>query len=110
VDAILAATDVLVVPSRQEAFGNVVLEACAAGVPVVTSRRVGAAEVLDGEVASLVVDDPERLADLRSAIDRALDPTRHGGLSRAARALAERHPWSTHIDEVERVLGEVARA
>src|SRR6185369_10826080 len=43
VDAVLAAADVVCVPSRQEAFGNVVLEACAAGVPVVTSRRAGAA-------------------------------------------------------------------
>src|SRR5439155_54711 len=35
VAALLAAADVVCVPSRQEAFGNVVLEACAAGVPVV---------------------------------------------------------------------------
>src|SRR5581483_8352751 len=56
VEAVLAAADVVCVPSRQEAFGNVVLEACAAGVPVVTSRRAGAAELLDGPLAALVVD------------------------------------------------------
>ena len=45
VDAVLAAADVACVPSRQEAFGNVVLEACAAGVPpvVTRSRRGGRA-------------------------------------------------------------------
>ena len=37
VEAVLAAADVACLPSRQEAFGNVVLEACAAGVP---ARRV----------------------------------------------------------------------
>src|SRR5439155_1074210 len=47
-EAVLAAADVACLPSRQEAFGNVVLEACAAGVPVVTTRPAGAAELLDG--------------------------------------------------------------
>src|SRR5207247_1210909 len=41
VEAVLAAADVTCLPSRQEAFGNVVLEACAAGVPVVPTRRAG---------------------------------------------------------------------
>ena len=52
------------------------LEACAAGVPVVTSRRAGAAELLDGALAELVVDDPEDLVALRSALARALTTPR----------------------------------
>jgi UDP-glucose:(heptosyl)LPS alpha-1,3-glucosyltransferase len=67
VDAVLAAADVLCAPSRQEAFGNVVLEACAAGVPVVTSSRVGAAELLEPPLLDLVVADPEVLPGLRRA-------------------------------------------
>jgi UDP-glucose:(heptosyl)LPS alpha-1,3-glucosyltransferase len=109
VDAILAAADVLCLPSRQEAFGNVVLEAAAAGVPAVTSAAVGAAELLDGELASLVVDDPSRPGALRDAIARALGPGWEAR-SAAARRLAERHPWSRHLDEVERLLNEVANA
>src|SRR5207245_11214072 len=62
VEAVLAAADVACLPSRQEAFGNVVLEACAAGVPVVTTRRAGAAELLDGPLAALVGGDPEDMA------------------------------------------------
>ncbi len=107
VDTILAAADVAVVPSRQEAFGNVVLEACAAGVPVVTSRRVGAAELLHGDLATLVVDDPEDAAALRGAIVRALGAD-HARLARAAREQAERLPWRTHVDRIEAVLREVA--
>jgi UDP-glucose:(heptosyl)LPS alpha-1,3-glucosyltransferase len=109
VEAILAAADVLCVPSRQEAFGNVVLEACAAGVPVVTSRRVGAAELLDGPLAALVIDDPEDRAALGGALARALggeSPT----LRRAARACAEARPWDRHLDQVESLLAEVRGA
>jgi UDP-glucose:(heptosyl)LPS alpha-1,3-glucosyltransferase len=108
VDAVLAAADVACVPSRQEAFGNVVLEACAAGVPVVTSRRAGAAELLDGPLAELVVDDPEDVGALRAALARALGRD-HDALARAARACAERFPWPAHLDRLEALLGEVAR-
>jgi UDP-glucose:(heptosyl)LPS alpha-1,3-glucosyltransferase len=109
VEAVLAAADVLCAPSRQEAFGNVVLEACAAGVPVVTSRRAGAAELLDGPLAELVVDDPEDQRALAGALARALGP-RGEALGRAARARAEALPWAAHVDQVEAFLGEVARA
>jgi UDP-glucose:(heptosyl)LPS alpha-1,3-glucosyltransferase len=107
VEAILAAADVVCVPSRQEAFGNVVLEACAAGVPVVTSRRAGAAELLDGPLGALVVDDPEDLPALAGALARALGPE-HDALARAARARAETLPWALHVERVEALLAEVA--
>jgi len=94
-------------PSRQEAFGNVVLEACAAGVPVVTSRRAGAAELLDGALASLVVDDPEDLDALGHALETALGPE-HDSLASAARRRAEALPWDAHVARVESLLQEVA--
>jgi UDP-glucose:(heptosyl)LPS alpha-1,3-glucosyltransferase len=109
VASILAAGDVVCVPSRQEAFGNVVLEACAAGVPVVTSRRTGAAELLDGALAALVVDDPEDLGALAAALTHALGPE-GPALAGAARLRAESLPWAAHVDQVEAFLGEVARA
>lgn len=108
VEAVLAGADVLCLPSRQEAFGNVVLEACAAGVPVVTSARVGAAELLDGVLAALVVPDPQDLPALRGALELAVGPE-HGAFAVAARRLAESRPWSRHVTEIEAVLREAAR-
>jgi UDP-glucose:(heptosyl)LPS alpha-1,3-glucosyltransferase len=107
VEAVLAAADVVCVPSRQEAFGNVVLEACAAGVPVVTSRVVGAAELLDGALAELVVDDPEDVGVLAAALERALGPEA-AAFGQAARARAETLPWTAHLDRVEALLAQVA--
>ncbi len=52
--ALLAAADVLAIPSRQEGQGIVALEAMAAGTPVVASRVGGLAEMLaDGGTALL---------------------------------------------------------
>src|SRR5439155_1700291 len=72
VEAVLGAADVACLPSRQEAFGNVVREACAAGVPVVATRRAGASELLEGPLAALVVDGPGDLAALARALATAL--------------------------------------
>jgi UDP-glucose:(heptosyl)LPS alpha-1,3-glucosyltransferase len=107
VETVLAAADVVCVPSRQEAFGNVVLEACAAGVPVVTSRRAGAAELLKGPLAALVVDDPADRQALAAALACALGPE-GPARGRAARDRAEALPWEAHLDRVEAFLAEVA--
>lgn len=109
VEAVYALADVVCVPSRQEAFGNVVLEACAAGVPVVTSRRAGAAELLDGPLATLVVASPDDRGALAAALARALGPD-GPGLGAAARRRAETLPWDAHVTAIERVLAEAAHA
>jgi UDP-glucose:(heptosyl)LPS alpha-1,3-glucosyltransferase len=109
VDALLAAADVLCLPSRQEAFGNVVLEACAAGVPPVTAANAGVAELLDGPLAALVVADPANARALGATLAHALGPE-GAALGRAARARAETLPWRAHLDAVERFLAEVCGA
>ena len=58
-----AAADLIALMSIQEAFGNVVLEALAAGLPVLVNREVGAAELLKGALLDGIVD---RLDEPRS--------------------------------------------
>ena len=62
----MAALDLFLYPARFEEFGMVVLEACALGVPVITSRRVGAVECLPDAFSPWIADAPdaEVLADL----------------------------------------------
>ena len=76
VPALLAAVDFLVCPSRHEPLGNVVIEAWAAGVPVVATASEGpGALIVDGESGLLVpVDDADALARamLRLSDDREL--------------------------------------
>lgn len=55
----MAALDLLLYPAHFEEFGIVVSEAQAMGVPVLTSRRVGAAETLPDAYAPWLVDAPD---------------------------------------------------
>ncbi|TPG16056.1 glycosyltransferase [Pedococcus bigeumensis] len=72
---ILALADVLALPTHREGFPNVVLEAAAASLPVVTTTATGAIDSVQDGVTGLVVPtgDAEALAQALSRL--ALDPT-----------------------------------
>lgn len=88
------AADLLVVPSRYEAFCAVILEAYAAGLPVVASNVGGIPYVVqNGECARLV--EPEDAPELARAIvdlisdAKQYDRLRRAGLKRASGFCAE---------------------
>ncbi len=88
VRALMAASAVLVLPSLEEGFGLPVVEAMAAGLPVVCSRG-SALEEVAGDAATLV--DPADVNGLTQAIERLLDDPaeaeahRRRGLQRSLR-------------------------
>ena len=72
IPALLKATDVFVLASLWEGMPNVVLEAMAAGVPVVATRVEGTVDLIEqGETGLLVM--PRDVPGLASAIQRLLD-------------------------------------
>lgn len=65
---LLAGSDVLVHPTRTEGFGLALVEALAAGLPVVASNVDGIPEVLQGS-NSAMIDPDDRAALLQSVLD-----------------------------------------
>ena len=108
VERLYAAADVFVLASIQDAFGMVVLEALASGLPVVTSRMVGAAEVLEGPLADLVVDDPRDGPSVHAALERALDPKARGRMADVARRAAASRSIEAAVDDLVRCCESVA--
>lgn len=65
VQSVLAAADILVLPSYEEGNSNSVLEAMAAGLPII-STRVGGTEILVGEAGRAFLHEP---GDIRALSD-----------------------------------------
>lgn len=101
-----SACDVMVVPSRQEAFGQTASEASACGLPVVAFAATGLLDVVDDCVSGKLAQpfDPKSLA---KAIRWVLaDEDRRLSLSFSARQRAERL-WN--YQRVSKMYSEVYR-
>ena len=107
IERFYAAADAFIFPTTYDAFGMVVLEAMSAGLPVFTSDRAGAAELItpgcDGFVAPL---DEWVGATAARLLDRETLET----VGRAAEQTARRHDWPTVVRAVERLYTEVSAA
>jgi phosphatidyl-myo-inositol alpha-mannosyltransferase len=102
-----AACDVLVAPSLSgESFGYVLLEAMAAGLPVVASRIPGYDEVVrDGREGFLVPKgNPRAVADAAAKV--LDDPGLAQTMGHAGRATAARYDWGVVAEEIEAVYRE----
>ena len=101
-----ASTDVFVLPSLFEPFGIVLLEAMAAGVPVVASRVGGIVEVVEDERTGLLVPpaDPTALA---GALERLIsDPSLRRVMGAEARRRASRYSWDLVVPRIVEVYRE----
>lgn len=111
VDAVLRAADLVVQPSLADAFPTSLLQALAAGTPVVASAVGGIAEIVVPEVGRLVpAGDPAALADAVRLL--AADGAGRRDLAGAARERYEREftaqGWAERLATVYRqVLAEV---
>ncbi|WP_422753068.1 glycosyltransferase family 4 protein [Micromonospora sp. WMMD708] len=98
----------MVVPSRQEPFGRIPLEAFAAGAaPIVTTTAGGLAEQVTDGVTGFT-SEPARPDALAAAIDRALatTPKQRDRMRQAGQSqLSSRFD---HDAAVGRFLGEIA--
>ncbi len=106
---VLGAIDIFVLPSMVEGLPLALLEAMAAGKPVVASAVGGVPEVVASEQNGLLVE-PGNVERLASALERlAMSPALRDRLGAAARATAlERYTEADYLDALGALYERIA--
>ena len=100
-----AAADVLLAPSREDAFHLPALEALACGLPAVVSAKAGISELVEDGSHALVLRDPEDPTECAHLVRRILEsPALAEGLARQGRALAEQYSWDANAEKTAAVI------
>lgn len=90
VPSILTGSDLFVLPSESEASPNVVLEAMAAGLPVVASRVGGIPELVADAVTGYLIPPGDQAALASALLDLLDDPNRTAAFGQAGRTRVAR--------------------
>ena len=94
ISRIMKAVDIFVFPSRYEPYGLVILEVLASGLPVITTKSVGASELITPE-CGVLLQDPDDVEELASSMHKiCTDKFLRSNMSKAARSIAEEHSCS----------------
>jgi glycosyltransferase involved in cell wall biosynthesis len=107
--AVIRGARALVLPSEWEAFGLVLLDAMAAGTPIVATSVGAVPEVLEGGRAGRLVPygDRPRLTDALSSVEEDAETNRR--LVDAGRERVRRLDWSVAVDAHRALYRDVTR-
>jgi UDP-glucose:(heptosyl)LPS alpha-1,3-glucosyltransferase len=103
VETYYLASDIFVMPSVFDTFGMAVLEAMAAGLPVIITRKVGARDLLTDGVQGFILGETPKPAELAAKMALLLNPEHRMKMGEKARATALQHTWDRVADEMEEV-------
>ena len=103
-----AAADVFVLPTFYDPCSLSVSEAAASGLPSVTTRFNGAAELLTEGVDGSVISDPADDVELAGVLRPLLDAGVRQRMGEAARKLALRHTLDRNCDQIVSIYQHIA--
>jgi UDP-glucose:(heptosyl)LPS alpha-1,3-glucosyltransferase len=110
VEFFYAAADAYVGPSLEDAFAQPPGEAMASGLPVITSRKNGGAEIISHGSDGLILEDPEDVRTLADWIRRLLDDSEFRcGLGANAARTARKFNWENNAAEMKALFEEGRR-
>ena len=97
VEFFYAAADAYVSPSLEDAFAQPPAEAMACGLPVITSRNNGGAEMISHGSDGLILEDPEDVQTLAEWIRKLLDDADfRSSLAANAARTAQKFTWENN--------------
>jgi UDP-glucose:(heptosyl)LPS alpha-1,3-glucosyltransferase len=100
------AAEAFLQPTFYDACSLAVVEAWACGLPVITTRFNGAAELMKSGVQGWVLDDPRDIPTLAGRLESLLDPGLRYRMSEAARVLGAAQSEERNFSLVEGIIRE----
>ncbi len=105
---VYAASDVFVFPTKLEPFGLVITEAMASGLPVITSRLAGAAELIKDGETGVLLKNPENPGELQDKIFKLIrDVDYRNKLGANAAAFIQNYSWDRIADQTRTLYWQV---
>jgi glycosyltransferase involved in cell wall biosynthesis len=103
-----ASADVFALPSRTETLGLVLLEAMAAGCPVVAARAGGIPDIVEDGVSGFLYENPEQAAEAAKLLLR--DSALRERVTHYARNEAQRWSWAAATQQLRGYYGQAIAA
>lgn len=107
--AVLAAADAFVLPTIYEPFSNACLEALAAGLPVITTKANGFAEIIEHGSEGEVIAEPGDITALRDAMAAWADPAKRAAVRGRLMEKGARFSIEANVARTIEVIERVAR-
>jgi UDP-glucose:(heptosyl)LPS alpha-1,3-glucosyltransferase len=103
------AADILLYPSLYETFSNVCLEAMGCGLPVITTRQIGAYELIDEGINGFSVSTCDNIEEMGRFLTAFIElpETERIKFSVAAAASVKDFTWEKHIQQLEELFYKV---
>ena len=104
-------SDIAVVPSkREEAFGLVVVEAMASGLPLIVTRDGGISEIVDNESAIILELDENLICNITNGLDYLIEnPEKGKRMGQHGLELSEKFSNNTFYNEFVDIITELAK-
>jgi UDP-glucose:(heptosyl)LPS alpha-1,3-glucosyltransferase len=99
-ERIYRAADVFIMLSTFDTFGMVVLEAMAAGLPVIVSSNVGAKDLVANDLNGYVLENPMDSDGAAQKITTLVDPKKRKIMIEAAINIAIQHDWKKLTEKI----------
>jgi UDP-glucose:(heptosyl)LPS alpha-1,3-glucosyltransferase len=103
IEKLYAAADLFVLPSIYEPFGNANLQALASGLPIITSRNCGVAEIITPKKEGIVLAEPSDAKAIAKAINYLMDSKIREPMAQSARLLAEKFTQERNAAEMLKI-------
>ncbi|HEX8899079.1 MAG TPA: glycosyltransferase family 4 protein [Chthoniobacterales bacterium] len=106
--ALYRAADIFLLPTLYDPFSNSCLEALAAGLPVITTKANGFAEIIESGRQGSVIYDPRDVAAITAALQFWADPARRAQARIDNLALAAQFDISVNVARTLEIVAQVA--